>query len=83
MCLVDIESTEVVGDVTWINRTVYDAFERTVYGKYMWHTDPVKKYWEVPPFMCRVKLVTGENVICKSSDEFNELINRNFGMTLG
>ena len=63
----------------WTHRTVFDPFEEKVYGDYHWHTDPVKKYWEVPPFQCKVVLLIGDDHICKSDDEFKDLIKTYMG----
>ena len=71
-----------VEDVDWktapgkvfTNRIVSDAFEGKVYGEYMWRSDKVKKYWEVPPLRCSVTLLSGEEKQCHSSDEFDTLL---------
>ncbi len=55
-------------------RTVVDAFEGKDYADYAWQADKVKKYWEVPPFVCRVTLLSGEEKTCRSSDEFDALV---------
>src|SRR5712691_9516318 len=82
-CFVQVTHTDASNPkMIWTHRTVLDAFEGKVYGEYHWHTDPVKKYWEVPPFQCKVVPLAGEASIpasekfsnCKSEDEFNELI---------
>ena len=57
------------------HKTVFDAFEGTAYATYGWQADKVKKYWEVPPYTCNVTLPSGEERVCRSSDEFDELVN--------
>jgi hypothetical protein len=56
------------------NKSLSDAFEGKSYAEYFWHSDTVKKYWEVPPLVCRVTMPSGEERVCHSSDEFDELV---------
>jgi hypothetical protein len=58
----------------WTNKNLFDAYEGKTYGEYNWHTVKDKKYWEVPPFMCKVVLPSGDDQYCKSDDEFEKLI---------
>lgn len=73
-CFIDVQNTMVKGETIWTYQNVYDAVEGKQYGTYAWHTDPVKKYWEVPPIICEVELLQGEKVQCQSEDEFVKLI---------
>jgi hypothetical protein len=57
-----------------ISRLVVDAFEGKVYGSYVWQSEKGKKAFEVQPLDCTVKLPSGEESTCKSSDEFDELV---------
>jgi hypothetical protein len=59
---------------------VYDAFEGRVYANYIWINTENKKYWEVPPTECSVKPRGGDEIICRSSDEFETLIDKHFGI---
>lgn len=61
-CFVQIENSDVMG--TW--KTVSDAFEGKVYAVLGLHGDEVKK--------CSVTLLSGEERICRSSDEFDALV---------
>lgn len=54
---------------------VMDAFQGKQYGTYVWHTETNKKFLIVPPVTCEVTLPTGEQKICHSMDEFEELVN--------
>jgi hypothetical protein len=73
-CFVLIQNTDARNpQIIWTHKSLYDAFEGKAYGQYAWHTMKDKKYWEVPPVMCKVWL-PGEERICKSDDEFDELI---------
>lgn len=56
------------------SKSVSDAFERKNLATYFWMSDKVKKYWEVPPLQCNVTLPSGEKKVCRSSDEFDELV---------
>jgi hypothetical protein len=59
---------------------VYDAFEGRMYANYVWINTQNKKYWEVPPMICSVKPRGGDEIICHSSDEFETLIDKYFGI---
>jgi hypothetical protein len=74
--LIEIEQDFVPGgpEVFWTFKSVSDAYEGRIFASYSWHSDKVKKYWEVPPFQCRVTLLSGVDKTCESSDEFDELI---------
>jgi hypothetical protein len=58
----------------FVSKTLSDAFEGSLYGEYNWKSDKVKKYWQVPPFMCKVTLPSGKEKICHSDDEFDALV---------
>src|SRR5450759_845176 len=60
--------------VPTINRILFDAFEGKVYGEYMWVNSKGKKYWEVAPFICKVTSLSGEEIICNSTEQFDSLI---------
>ena len=77
-CFVEIENTSVNSGTISTYKSVSDAFEGKGYGSYGLHTDKKKKYWEVPPFECKVTLPSGEEQICRSSDEFDALIKNNY-----
>lgn len=34
----------------------------------------LSKYWEVEPYICKVTSLSGEETICKSSEQFDSLI---------
>jgi|SRR5580704_3788174 hypothetical protein len=75
-CFILIENTDTktTPGTIWTNKTLTDAFEGKVYGEYMWHSDKVKKYWEVPPVRCKVTTLSGEEQNCASSGEFDALL---------
>jgi hypothetical protein len=80
-CFVLIENTDAktAPGTIWTNKTLVDAFEGKMFGTYSWHTVKNKKYWEVPPFECRAVLPSGEEKICQSRAEFDELIKPLYG----
>jgi hypothetical protein len=53
---------------------VFDAFEGKEYATYIWHIEKNKKYWEVPPFECKVTSISGGETECHSQAEFDELV---------
>lgn len=73
-CFIMIQNTDAKYSPTiWNYKNLLDAYEGKAYGEYSWHTVKDKKYWEVPPFTCKVVLLTGEERFCKSDEEFDEL----------
>ena len=75
-CFIKIESmdTKTAKGTFFTNKVVMDAFEGKGYAEYMWMSDKVKKYWDVPPKLCKVTVPSGEEKVCKSSEEFDELL---------
>ncbi len=75
-CFMQIQDTDAktVRGTIVTSRTVSDAFEGKIYASYIWSTQKNKKYWEVPPLECKVTLLSGEEKLCHSSDEFDELL---------
>ncbi|MGK5077377.1 hypothetical protein [Janthinobacterium sp. HLX7-2] len=72
-CMVLLENQTVSQKTVYTFKYVMDAFENKNFGEYIWHTDEVKKYWEVPPMKCNVVALSGEKQICQSEDEFRKL----------
>jgi hypothetical protein len=74
-CFILTQSTDAKNSPTiWTYKFLSDAYEGKSYGEYAWRTVKHMKYWEVPPVTCRVVLPSGEEHICKSDEEFGELI---------
>jgi len=73
-CFIQVGNTEIQQSTIWTYRNVFDAFEGKEYGSYSWHTVKDKKYWEVPPFECKVTLPSGEQKPCGSKEEFTDLV---------
>jgi hypothetical protein len=75
-CFIEIQNTDTKAarpDI-FISKTLSDAFEGKGYGEYNWKSAKGKKYWEVPPFLCKVTVESGDEKICHSSEEFDGLI---------
>ena len=74
-CFMEIENTDAKSSpgTIFTSKILSDAFEGKVYGNYIWSTQKGKKYWEVPPLECKVTLLSGEQRVCHSSDEFDGL----------
>ena len=72
-CMVLLENQQVSQKTVYTFKFVMDAFENKNFGEYIWHTDEVKKYWEVPPMKCNVVALSGEMQTCQSEDEFRKL----------
>jgi len=73
-CFVIIQSSKIDASGIFVYKTLSDAFEGKSYAEYAWLNNKGKKYWEVKPFVCTVKLPSGNEKNCNSSDEFEELI---------
>lgn len=69
-CMLLLETQNVSGETVYTFKFIIDAFENKNYGEYTWRTDPVKKYWEVPPLSCNVYAISGEKKNCRSEEEF-------------
>jgi hypothetical protein len=74
-CFVEIDDTDTSYSPTiWTHKILQDAYEGKMYGQYHWHTMKDKKYWEVPPFQCKVLSLSGEDQSCNSDEEYETLI---------
>jgi len=72
------------GNLT-VSDVVYDAFEGRDYASYIWinptrRSDRLPLPEEVAPAECYVKPRGQAEITCKSSDEFEELIDKYFGI---
>ena len=74
-CFVFVQNTDATHQPTiWTYKTLFDAYDGKTYAVYSWHTVKDKKYSEVPPFTCKVVLPSGDDKLCESDSEFDELI---------
>jgi hypothetical protein len=72
-CMVLLENQTVAEKTIYTFKYVMDAFENKNFGEYIWHTDEVKKHWEVLPMKCNVVALSGEKQACQSEAEFRKL----------
>jgi len=76
-------SDDAAGGKTFSNSiVVYDAFEGRVYANYLWFSQKNKKFWEVAPMECSVKPRGQDEMACKSSQEFEHVVDKHFGIGL-
>ena len=64
----------------YVSYSLFDAIEGRTYGDYVWINSTQKKYWEVPPMVCEVRPRGSDKVLCHSDDEFDQLIDKYFGI---
>jgi hypothetical protein len=81
ICYVRITSTTASKRGVTNSDVVYDAFERRLFGNYFWLNYDGKKYWEVKPAQCEVHPQQQPTVYCQSSEEFNDLVEKWFGVS--
>lgn len=80
VCYVMVHYVATENGKASILNSVYDAFEGRVYASYTWINIEGKKFWEVAPMECWIKPLGGEKQTCKDSDEFEEMVDKNFGI---
>ena len=75
-CFMAIESTDMTTapGTAFINRVLLDAFEQREYAEYTWMSRKDKKYWEVPPTICKLIESSTSEKICKSEDEYKAFV---------
>jgi hypothetical protein len=73
-CLVLIQSTRSHGKEFSNSRVLIDAFERRVYGYYLWISKEGTKFWEVAPTMCDLTPSMRETNHCNSEEEFKAFV---------
>jgi len=66
-CFVQISNITVEDKIQIAYAFVQDAFTGKSYGEYLWVTGEVKP-------LCRVTLLSGEETLCQSREEFHDLI---------
>ena len=75
-CFLAIESMNVTTNpgTQFINRVLLDAFEQREYAEYTWMSRKDKKFWEVPPTICKLIASSTSEKICKSEDEYKAFV---------
>jgi hypothetical protein len=80
ICYVRVNLTTVENGMASVGSYIFDAFENRTYASYIWFSQEGKKYWEVKPTECSVKPVNGKKIICESTEEFEDLVDKYFGL---
>jgi hypothetical protein len=78
VCYMMIHRAGVSFGNTRISYMVFDAFENRDYATYWWSSD--KNNVDVAPSRCDVKPRGQPEITCKSSEEFNSLVEKYFGI---
>jgi hypothetical protein len=75
-CFMAIESTNVTTTpgTMFINKILLDAYEQREYAEYSWISRKDKKYWEVPPTICKLIASSTSEQFCKSDDEYKAFV---------
>jgi hypothetical protein len=79
VCYIRVDTTSA-DKVPMNSAVVYDAFGGRVYATYTWINTENKKFWEVSPTDCEIHIPGKPDETCKSSDDFNELTEKYFGV---
>lgn len=81
VCYILVQGVGVFKDgVPGESELVFDAIEGRTYAAYTWINSQNKKFWEVTPMQCNVHPRGQDAITCKSSDEFDSLIDKYFGI---
>jgi hypothetical protein len=77
-CFMAVESTDMTTNpgTQFTYRFLMDAFEQREYAEYTWMSRKDKKYWEVPPTICKLMESSTKVQVCKSEDEYKAFIAR-------
>src|ERR1039457_3481793 len=71
-CFTTIETTDIhtTPGSMFVSRFLLDAYEQREYGEYTWMSSKTKKYWEVPPMVCKLIPSSGGEQLCRTDDEY-------------
>ena len=73
-CFMTIESLTVTKGNFVNNSLLFDAYEQREYAEYAWMPRNNKKYWEVPPLICKLIPSSTSEQFCKSEDEYKAFV---------
>ena len=79
VCYIRVDS--ITANPPLVTNVVYDAFGGRVYANYLWVNSQNKKYWEVSPSTCEIRIPGKPDEKCKTGAEFDELTEKYFGVT--
>jgi hypothetical protein len=80
VCYLMVHSVGISKGAPVVSKSVYDAFEGRVYAHYLWINSEHKFAAEVKPMECYIKPISRPKQQCGSYDEFEELVEKNFGI---
>lgn len=75
-CFLAIESTSYSNGHQFTNRFLLDAYEQREFAEYTWMSSDTKKYWDVPPMVCKLMPNSNDERMCKSEDEYKAFVAR-------
>lgn len=73
-CFMAIESLNMTTASGTTTRFLLDAFEQRGYAEYVWMPRGDKKYWEVPPMVCKLIPTQVSEQACKSGEEYKMFV---------
>jgi hypothetical protein len=79
VCYVRIDVSILENNRQTTSSYVFDAFEGRTYAEYIWLSGD-KVYWLVKPAMCDIKPIGGPKQDCTSTEEFEALVDKFFGL---
>jgi hypothetical protein len=80
ICYVRINVTTVENGTATVGSYIFDAFENRTFASYTWLSVKGKKYWEVKPMECNVKPINGKKIVCESTQEFEDMVDKYFAL---
>ncbi len=80
ICYVRINLTTVENGTVTVASYIFDAFENRAFAAYTWLSVKGKKFWEVKPMECNVKPINGKKIVCESTEEFEDMVDKFFGL---
>jgi hypothetical protein len=80
ICYVRVNVTTLENDEVAVGSYVFDAFENRTFASYTWISVKGKKFREVKPMECSVRPLNGKKIICESTEEFENLVDKHFGL---
>jgi hypothetical protein len=70
-CFMTLETTTKNG---YQLKFLFDAYENRPFAEYDWMPQNDKKFWEVPPVVCRLTASSTDERSCKSEDEYKAFV---------
>jgi hypothetical protein len=70
-CFMTLETTTKAG---FESKFLFDAYENRPFAEYDWMPQKGKKFWEVPPVVCKLMPSSTDEQNCKSEDEYKAFV---------